>query len=73
MNGPFKKFDPFIFCWLQLCKFDFKAAVNKIQVLGSGCGSVGKVVTSKTEVRGSNPVIGKNLWLTLLSVMKRRK
>ena len=57
---PIKKFDPFIFCWLQLCKFDFKAAVNKIQVLGSGCGSVGKVVTSKTEVRGSNPVIGKN-------------
>ena len=31
--------------------------------VGSGCGSVGRAVASDTEVRGSNPVIGKNLFI----------
>ena len=29
---------------------------------GSGCGSVGRAVTSNSRVRGSNPVIGKHLY-----------
>ena len=45
----------------------------KIPNYGSGCGSVGRVVAS--DIRGPrlNPVIGKKLYWTLSTVLKRRK
>ena len=47
-------------------------------VLGSGCGSVGRVVTSYTRGHSSNPVIGKSLFyiehlFTVNCVLKRQK
>ena len=33
--------------------------------MGSGCGSVGRAVASDPEVRGSKPVIGKNLFISI--------
>ena len=49
-------------------------AKTKISYWGSGCGSVGRAVISKPEVRGSNPVIAKICIEHLLStVLKRRK
>ena len=35
---------------------------------GSGCGSVGRAVTSDTIGHSSNPVIGQNLYLSLITV-----
>ena len=36
---------------------------------GSGCGSVGRAVTFEPEVRGSNPVIGKNLLISNICIL----
>ena len=44
---------------------------------GSGCGSVGRAVASKPEVRNSNPVIGKiyieHLFTCFLSFLTLKK
>ena len=47
-------------------------------ITGSGCGSVGRVSLPILEIRGSNPVIGKHLFIsnilfTVNCVLKRRK
>ena len=44
-----------------------------IESVDSGCGSVGRVVTSNTRGRGSNPVIGKLYITYLLSTVMKRK
>ena len=57
-------------------QFGRNTGAKNWDILGSGCGSVGRAVAS---VRGSNPVIGKNLFIyvehlfPVNCVLERRK